>query len=84
MASIEKYKIPRTQVDVEGLAVEFSNYFRITAEDLEALRQDPACGSLLVLFHFEHVDLASSVPVCVHRRHPQPLRILIWHPSEIR
>ena len=49
MVSIEKYKIPRTQVDVEELAVEFSNYFRITAEDLEALRQDPACGFLPVL-----------------------------------
>ncbi|KAI8980191.1 hypothetical protein BD414DRAFT_524006 [Trametes punicea] len=35
MAHIAQYKIPRIQVDVEGLAPEFFKYFRISVEDTE-------------------------------------------------
>ncbi|KAI8994241.1 hypothetical protein BD414DRAFT_278019 [Trametes punicea] len=48
MASIQQYKIPRSQVDVEGLAQEFFKYFRISVEDTEVLHQDPARRDALI------------------------------------
>ena len=40
--SLDLYKVPRDQVDVEALAQEMARYLRITAEDAEFLSYDPA------------------------------------------
>ena len=40
--SLDLYKLPRQQVDVEALAQEMARYLRITAEDAEYLSYDPA------------------------------------------
>ena len=40
--SLDLYKVPRDQVDVEALAQELARYLRITTEDTEYLSYDPA------------------------------------------
>ncbi|KAI0744550.1 hypothetical protein C8Q76DRAFT_764197 [Earliella scabrosa] len=40
--SLDLYKVPRDQVDVEALAQELARYVRITTEDTEFLSYDPA------------------------------------------
>ncbi|KAI9001263.1 hypothetical protein BD414DRAFT_404324 [Trametes punicea] len=48
MASIERYKIPRAQVDVEQIAQDFFTYLRVTAEDAEILSHDVARRDALI------------------------------------
>ncbi|KAI0365028.1 hypothetical protein BV20DRAFT_973730, partial [Pilatotrama ljubarskyi] len=42
MAGLEKYLIPRAQIDVEAMAQQFYHYLRIGAEDAEVLSQFPS------------------------------------------
>ncbi|KAI0349822.1 hypothetical protein OH77DRAFT_1431655 [Trametes cingulata] len=64
MSAIDKYKIPRAQVDVEALAQQMFLYLRIHAEDTQFLSYDPTRRDQIIAEMYAHPDCKPSCWPC--------------------
>ncbi|KAI0642820.1 hypothetical protein C8Q79DRAFT_1002663 [Trametes meyenii] len=60
MSGLDKYKVPREQVDVEALAQELARYNQICAEDTEALDYDHAARDRIMADLYANPDCKPS------------------------
>ncbi|KAI0363271.1 hypothetical protein BV20DRAFT_975867 [Pilatotrama ljubarskyi] len=56
MSAIDKYKIPRAQVNVEALAQQMFLYLRVHAEDTQFLSHDPTRREQIIAEMYAHTD----------------------------
>ena len=59
--SVDMYKVPREQVNVEAIAQQIARYLRIHAEDTEFLSYDPARRDAIIAELYAHPDCKPSI-----------------------